>query len=245
MLEKRLTVNLDDFIKYVLKKWKLMAIIVIICGGIFVGGAKMFGQKIVVQPSERYMELQEQKTAIEEYIENSIFMRIDPMNINQRVIYIKDFSDRDMLKDFVISGAIWEDMKETIPEKYLTELVVWNESEHIETVEIKISHAESEKCDEYAEFLLEKLQNFDKKADILLGTKFTVSEEAVMKEQRRQYKLLDDINSELEYTAAGYTIEVSMIAALIVGGIFGVLLALSLLFAMYMIWEKRETHKKN
>jgi len=245
MLEKRLTVNLDDFIKYVLKKWKTVIIIMVVCGVFFTGGAIMFGQKIVVQPSERYLELQEQKTSIEDYIENSIFMRIDPMNINQRVIYIKNVSDRELLKDFVLSGEIWGDIREEIPAKYLIELITWSETETIETIEIKVSHAEPEKCDEYAGFLVGKLQNFDEKADITLGTKFTVSEEAVMKEQRRQYKLLDDINSELEYTAAGYTIEVSIISTVIVGGIFGALLSVSSLFAIYMVFGKREIHRIN
>ena len=95
MLTKEITVSLEDFIKYLLKKWKSVIFFVGIIMILFVIGAKMFGQKIVVEPSERYVVLQGQKETIEEYIENSPFMEIDPMNIHQCRIYLKNISNRE------------------------------------------------------------------------------------------------------------------------------------------------------
>lgn len=240
MLEEKLTISLDEFIKYMFYNWKKILIVIIMFAALFALSAKMFGQRIVVEPSERYLELQEQKSALEDYIENSLFMKIDSMNVNQRVIYVKNISDREVLKDFVVSGEVWGNIRKEIPTKYLVELVAWTDLDSSETVEIKVSHAEAEKCDEYAEFLSERIEDFDEKANITLGTKFEISEEAVMKEQRRQYKLLDDINSELEYTAAGYTIEVSMSAALVVGCLFGVLISVIATLFVFVIRKKSE-----
>lgn len=235
MLEEKLTINLDDFMKYMFLNWKKILISIITVGVFFGFGARIFGQKIVVEPSERYLELQEQKSTLEDYIENSLFMKIDPMNINQRVIYIKNISNRELLKDFVVSGEVWEDIKNEIPSKYLIELVSWDESDIGETAEIKVIHAETEKCDEYTEFLAEQIEKFDEKVNTVLGTTFQVSEEAVMKEQRRQYKLLDDINSELEYTAAGYTIEVSMLASVFTGCLLGAFISAAVLLFLFVV----------
>lgn len=244
MAVEKLTISLDDFMKYMILNWKRILVVIISTGFLFVLGAKIFGQKIVVEPSERYLELQEQKSALEDYVENSLFMKIDPMNINQRVIYIKNISDRELLKDYIVSGEVWGDIRKEIPSKYLIELVSWNEQDTGETVEIKVSHAEPEMCDKYTEFLAEQIRYFDEKVNVTVGAKFQISEEAVMKEQRRQYKLLDDIDSELEYTAAGYTIEVSLLMSAVVGCMFGMLVTVIVSLFLFIIQEKTKIHRQ-
>lgn len=78
---ERYTVSLDDFIKYLIKKWYVIVVCVILGIGTFAVSVFMFGQKIVIPQSDKYAGLKEEEDEFEKYIDNAPLMKIDATNV--------------------------------------------------------------------------------------------------------------------------------------------------------------------
>ena len=101
MTKEMKSVSLDEFLNYVMKKW-MTIIICVILGCLFsVMGAKICDNTITVPADEEYSELKEQESYFENYMDDSLIMKMDPFNIYERTIYINEFKDRNALKDYV------------------------------------------------------------------------------------------------------------------------------------------------
>ena len=106
---ERMSVSLEDFLKYLSKKW------MIVVGAVFAGVvissvfAKTLGYSIVIPASENYEDLKTQEVYFEDYIENSIIMQMNPLEIYEKTIFMDSLSDRNALKDFIDSGKVWEE----------------------------------------------------------------------------------------------------------------------------------------
>ena len=90
-------VSLDDFIDYLMKKWIITAICIVLGIGVFVLSALFLDNKITILPGDNYEELKVQEAGFIEYIENAPFMKIDSSNIHERIIYISGITKRDSL----------------------------------------------------------------------------------------------------------------------------------------------------
>ena len=65
--------------------------------------AETMDNSIVVPQSEKYVELRKQEAGFLEYINNSVVMQLDPMNVFECTIFIDCIYDRNALKDYVDS----------------------------------------------------------------------------------------------------------------------------------------------
>ena len=147
-----MTINLEEFLQFYLKKWKVVGSIIGISIVLFVAAAFFVGDEIVVPHSEEYLKYEQELEWHESYLEESILMNLNPTCIYQRSIFIKSSSDMDLLKDYVMSAEIWTNYKTDWSKKYISELLRWNQTEN-ENVEIVLRHASSEECEDTAEYL--------------------------------------------------------------------------------------------
>jgi hypothetical protein len=55
----KFTISLDDFIKYIIKKWIVILVVVVVFVGLFCVSAKMLGEQIIFEPNEKYFVLKD------------------------------------------------------------------------------------------------------------------------------------------------------------------------------------------
>jgi len=230
-----MSISLDDFLKYLLKKW-MPIVICMLCGSIMaILAARHVGNSIVVPPNEKYAELKEQETYFLDYINNSVTMQINPLNVFERTIFIDNIVDRNALKDYVDSGKIWENSDQVLAINYLIELVIWEDRETTESVELKVQHSEENICGELAVYLAQQIQLFDKDSCVTVGEQRTLIDKSISDKQEWYRNRLQDIQGQLEYTAEGCTIEVSGAAAVVFGALMGGVSAITLLFLLFLL----------
>lgn len=231
---ERMTVSLDDFLKYLLKKWKMIVICVMAGAIISVVLTSIQGGKIEVAASEEYLNLKEQELSFEDYIDNSIIMKMDPVNIYEKTLFVEKISDRNSLKDYIQSEEIWTEFDQEIPVKYYTELISWNENETVDRIELEIRHSEELSCDGLAEYVADQIRQFDNNLEVTIGSRRTIIDEDVSDIQMWYWNRLNDIQGQLEINAAGCTIEVSVLMAGILGVLTGSLLAVIILWLKFL-----------
>lgn len=225
MLDKKMTINLEEFLQFYLKKWKVVGSIIGISIVLFVAAAFFVGDEIVVPHSEEYLKYEQELEWHESYLEESILMNLNPTCIYQRSIFIKSSSDMDLLKDYVMSAEIWTNYKTDWSKKYISELLRWNQTEN-ENVEIVLRHASSEECEDTAEYLKKNILAYDEMADVIVGSEKIVTDENLQEEHLRWYSRIDYVNTLLLDAQAGYTIKVNKIAAALVGGLAGTMISI-------------------
>ena len=197
MSEERMTVNLEDFIKYLSTKWILIAVISGICALIFWGVANFFGKEIVVEPSERFIYLSQQEAEVKEYMENSIVMEMDASNIFEKTISINNISDMEQFIGYIESGNLWGIQSEKISLEYLMELIAWNVDEKTKILELKIRHSDELGCAEYTEIVATELEKCDPDMGIDIGPQEIVSDENVLSKQLWKINLQEDLQGAL------------------------------------------------
>lgn len=237
---ERMTVSLDEFLKYLLKKWKMVLAFLIVFILLFGASAKMLGKKIVISPSEEYLQLKEQEASISGYIENAPMMKIDSTYVQEIVIYISDISDRDALKNYFDSGNVWEGIEYEHYLYYIMELVTWTDGNAAKSAEIKIQHSEEAQCSLMAEFLSEKIHDFDEEAEVLVGTPYIASDESIADVQSWYKNRLNAIEGQLEYARAGYVIEVNLPVAILTGALVGGFTAIVVAFLLFVLNRKSQ-----
>lgn len=231
-------INLEEFIKYFLKKWKLISVIILLSAGIFIGTAAMFGEEIVVPHSEEYLYYEDELARHLVYVDESVLMTMDPTCFYERTLLLRNISDKEILKNYAISSEIWDDLETDRVKKYLPELLVWNDEE-TDTVELILRHATSEECEAWAEYLSEKLSAYDPSLEVIISEERIAADEDIELEQLRRYTRTEHIKSLWLDSRAGYTIKVSIPVAAAVGVIAGGMLSIVLILLIYMIHEKR------
>lgn len=238
MTLKRTSVCLDEFFRYLLKKWKIfvLSLLLGICAAIVCSNIKGF--KIVIPKAENYDELKEQKDYFEKYMEESLLMQINPLKVYEKKIYIGHVSNRTALKEYVESEKIWNKFEQNIEKQYLDELLSWDEQEDNQSVELVIQHSEEQLCEELTSYVAEQIASADKYASIIVGDTKIVADETVLEAQSWPERRLQDIRGELEHTAAGCVIEVSVPMAIIVGILLGGMIGFVWLLLKYLFEEE-------
>lgn len=236
---ERYTVSLDDFIKYLIKKWYVIVVCVILGIGTFAVSVFMFGQKIVIPQSDKYAGLKEEEDEFEKYIDNAPLMKIDATNVYEKVIYLSNVSNRENLKSYIESGNVWRDYPGEDFFNYFTDHITWYDST-AQTAEIKIQYYEELECQKLAEYLCNKILEEDNSVSILLGDGYISNDEEIANVQSWYRNRLNDVKGQLEYTAAGYTIEVSILAAAVLGILVGICGSVGCLLVTFCIAGKEK-----
>ena len=234
---EKFTVSLDEFIKYLMKKWKIVLTVILLVTVSFVFSAAFLGNKITIPPSEEYENLKEQEKSFETYIDNSPLMKIDSTNVYERIVYISKIIDRGSLKKHVEAGRVWDNWDDENFRRYFSDLVTWYDSTS-QSAEIKIQHYEEKECEKLAKYLVEQLHIYDAELEVLLGDALVSRDETIADVQTWYINRLDDIQGQLEHTAAGYTIEATVPIAIVIGAMAGTLLSVVCLFLMFLCSKK-------
>lgn len=233
------TVSLDEFIKYLLKKWKWIAAAVVICTALAVSFSIKNGQRIEAAPSEEYLFLKEQEADFEEYMEKSVIMQMNPMEIYETTIVAENLSDGETVSGSMELPKFWEDWNGETETEYLAELITSEIANDGKSVKLKVRHREEAACRELSTYVVEKLRESDPKAEVQVSEPKTVKDEAVSDSQMWYRNRLKDIRGQLEYAGAGYVIEVSRTSAAVLGLIAGALSSVMILFCCFMVHKEK------
>lgn len=242
-MNDRFTISFEELIKYYMKKWKFIAIISVLAGVIFYVVAMWAGEEIVVPPSERCVYLEEQEESLKDYIDNSVIMKMDSMNISQITFSVKNIVNSEEFGACLSTGKGWDENTFMLPVKYLNEVVVWEKGEKEGELKIQLRYFDQDSCEEFYEKISLWLRNIQEDIVIADKAEMIVSDENVLRKQLEIFDLLDDVQGELEYVAAGFTLSVSKEVALVVGMLTGGILAAFLLMLRFWIdhiksWER-------
>ena len=240
--EEKLTISLDEFVKYLVKKWKMVCAIVVICVGLFAGTAIMLGEEIHVPHSEEYLHYEQELAWHEDYFEKSILMNLDPTSIHQRELLLRNITDKEILKNYAVSYEIWDEFETSWDKTYISELVVWNENETDGSVSLTLKHATTEECLEAAEYLKAKLLQKDSSLEVIICEEKIVKDDKLQEEHSRWYDRMYYVSSLLLDSRAGYTLKVSVPAAVVVGALSGGVFAVVTAVGTYL-WEQRRRGK--
>ena len=234
---EKFTVSLDEFIKYLMKKWKIVLTVILLVTVSFVFSVAFLGNKITIPPSEEYENLKEHEKSFETYIDNSPLMKIDSPNVYERIVYISKIIDRESLKNHIEAGHVWDNWDDENFRCYFSDLVTWYDSTS-QSAEIKIQHYEEKECEKLAKYLVEQLHIYDTELEVLLGDALVSRDETIADVQTWYINRLDDIQGQLEHTAAGYTIEATVPTAIVIGAMAGALLSVVCMYLMFLCSKK-------
>ena len=104
-------INFEEFLKYYVKKWKMVTLEILVFVILFVGATQIVGKEITVPHSEEYLYYEKELNWHREYMEKSILMKVNPTSISVETLLIDNITDEDGLKNYVISADIWEDFQ--------------------------------------------------------------------------------------------------------------------------------------
>lgn len=237
---EQFTVSLDDFIEYLKRKWIVVMLCVVLSVIAFIVSAVLMKKEIVIPPSEKFAGLKAEEAAYEQYIENAPLMKIDPNNVYQRIVYLSNITERDLVKNFVESGNVWNDWEDEVFRYYFVDHVTWYDSV-IKSAEIKIQYYEEEKCKRLAEYLADKITEYDNSIAVLIGDAHVSNDEEIANVQIWYMNRLDDVQGQLEHTASGYVMETNLWIMMIVGVITGSLAATIVVFITFLCTFKKKT----
>ena len=238
MTSENRTISLDEFVKYFLKKWKVAAICIVVFTVAFVAMTKIVGGEISVPHSEEYLYYEKESAWLENYLETSILMQMNPTEIPEVTLFLETDMELKYIKDYVLSKEIWEDFQTDRTKDYLYELLTWQKKD----AAVIVRHVTKEECLETAEYIREKLQKYDVNMQITVGELRVVKDEELQEEQLRWYDRIEYSNSLLLEAEAGYTIEVNVIAAAATGVLTGGMVSLVLVLCMHLT-EKKKKYK--
>lgn len=222
-LNDRITITLEEFIATFLKKWKMIVLVSIVCASVFAGVSYSFGEEISAPASEEYLFWEDNLENVTNYRENSILMQSDPMEIYQETIFLENISDREKLKNLVISSEVWENLETDRNKMYANELVQWNESETSNNIEIVLRHVTDKECKTWMSYLKEQIIRFDSDVLIIDGASSVVTDEKILELQQKKYIDIEFAKQLLDESQAAYTIEVSIELAAFIGMLMGIL----------------------
>lgn len=230
-MTEKLTISFEDYVKYYIKKWKMAALVVILCAAVFAVGSKFLGEEIVSEPSEEYLYYEQESAWLERYLKESVLMQINPTEIPERTLYLKNISVKEETKDYVLSRAIWEDYITDRNTDYFYELLDWQEDDD-GNVQLTIRHVTEEECLDAAEYLKDRLEKEDVFMEVTMGESKMTKDEELQDEQLRWYDRIDYSKTLLLDSQAGYTIQVNPMISALTGIAAGGILSIVLIFVL-------------
>lgn len=230
-MTEKLTISFEDYVKYYIKKWKMAALVVILCAAVFAVGSKFLGEEIVSEPSEEYLYYEQESAWLERYLKESVLMQINPTEIPERTLYLKNISVKEETKDYVLSRAIWENYITDRNTDYFYELLDWQEDDD-GNVQLTIRHVTEEECLDAAEYLKDRLEKEDVFMEVTMGESKMTKDEELQDEQLRWYDRIDYSKTLLLDSQAGYTIQVNPMISALTGIAAGGILSIVLIFVL-------------
>lgn len=239
-MTEKLTISFEDYVKYYIKKWKMAALVVILCAAVFAVGSKFLGEEIVSEPSEEYLYYEQESAWLERYLKESVLMQINPTEIPERTLYLKNISVKEETKDYVLSRAIWENYITDRNTDYFYELLDWQEEED-GNVQLTIRHVTEEECLDAAEYLKDRLEKEDAFMEVTMGESKMTKDEELQDEQLRWYDRIDYSKTLLLDSQAGYTIQVNPLVSALTGIAAGGILSIVLIFVLCLKERNQKT----
>ena len=233
-----MTISFEEFVKYLLKKWIIVAGFVVLFAGLFAAGAKFLGEEISVPHSEEYLYYEKESAWLERYMKEAALMQINPTEIPERTLFLENITDGVQLKDYALSTEIWEGYVTEYEKAFLYELLNWQEDE-FGNVELILRHVTEADCKKAAEHLKARLEDKDAGALITIGEARVTKDENLQDEQLRWYDRIDYSKSLLLDSQAGYTLKVSVAAAAVTGAAAGGVLSVAIVFLMSIFGKKK------
>ena len=224
-LNDKITISLDEFIKTITKKWKMVIIIAIVFSAVFACVSYTIGEEISEPASEEYIYWEKNLENVRSYRENSILMQMNPMEIYQKTIFLTCITDEELLKNYITSTDVWNDVKTERNKMYAGELITWNMFEGKDTVEVVLQHVTEKECAEWMAYLKEKIWEFDEDVLIVEGASSIVTDEKVLALQQKKYADIEFAEQLLDESQAAYTIEVSVELAACIGIVVGLMIS--------------------
>lgn len=238
MTSEKMTISFEDFVKYFIRKWKIVIPIVLMFAAAFIAGAKLLGEEISVPHSEEYLYYEKESEWLESYLKESILMQINPTEIPERTLFLENVTDSEVLKDYAMSKEIWDGYVTGYEKAYLYELLNWQEDEE-GNVQLILRHVTEEDCLKAAEHLKNRLEDQDASVEITIGEARITKDENLQDEQLRWYDRIDYSKSLLLDSQAGYTIQVNVVAAAMTGAVAGGLLSVVIVFLMCILGKNK------
>ena len=235
---ENMTISLEEFIKYLLNKWKIIGCSIVVCTALFCGSAVMLGEEIYVPHSEEYLFYEDALARHLRYVDESVLMTLDPTCIYERTLFLKDISNEEALHDYVQSLEIWDELETDRTKKYLPELLTWNKNETSGDVQLILRHGTSEECETWINYISDRLKAFDPQVKTSVGKERIVADEDVQLEKLRRYTRTEHIKSLWLESQAGYTLKVSIVGAVFMGVLSGGIVSVFGLLVWYVIKEK-------
>lgn len=239
MTSEKLTISLEDFMAYYVKRWKTALITVLACTALFAGMTKITGKEISVPHSEEYLYYEQESQWLEDYLEHSALMKLNPSEIYEIPLLLDQISNQEQLKNYVSSKELWDQMETDWDKTFLYELVTWQETEE-GTVQILVRQKTEEECMAFAGYVEEQLEAYDSGLEVTPGKVCVTRDENLQDEQLRWYDRIDYSKSLLLEAQAGYTIPVNLTAALLVGVLTGGILSVVIALLSYVICKNKK-----
>ena len=105
---ENITVNLEEYLKFYIKKLKINGIIIIAFIIAFSASTKLFGNVISVPHSEEYLHYEKELEWHKDYLDKSILMNLNPTEIYTRTLFLENVSNQQLMHDYITSLSIWE-----------------------------------------------------------------------------------------------------------------------------------------
>lgn len=245
MSSENMSVSLDDFIKFALKKWKPVVALMLLCGILTTISFVLSDGKIEIAPSEKYLELKAEEASFMEYEEASILIQMDSANVYETTLYLEHISDMVALEDYVTTGSFWTEESRIPAPKYLAELLTFEKDEEKDTAKLHVWHSEKEKSAKLAHYVEEQIELYDSEIEIRVGKEHVIMEPSVADVQEWLANRLQDIRGQLEYAQAGCVITVHPVAALVLGAVLGMLLSVVFVFAYFVVYNRKQNNETN
>jgi len=234
-----MTISLEEFTKYLIKKWKMVLVIVLACTALFVGATRITGEEITVAPSEEYLYYEWESANLEDYLKNSVLMQMNPTTIYERTLFLENISEKELLKDYAASTELWSEIESERNKNYFYELLTWQEDE-AGNVQLILRQVTEEECLKFAEYVKEKLENYDTAVEVTVGEGRIVKDEELQDKQLNMYSNIDYSKSLLLDAQAGYTIKVNVAAAAVTGVLTGAVLSIVILILSFLFRRKKD-----
>ncbi len=234
-----MTISLEEFAKYFMKRWKTVLAIVLGCTALFVGATKITGEEISVPPSEEYLYYEGESAQLEDYLKNSVLMQMNPTAIYERTLFLENISEKERLKNYAASTELWDEIESEDNKNYFYELLTWQEDE-AGNVQLILRQVTEEECLKFAEYVKEKLENYDAEVEITVGEGRIVTDEELQDKQLRWYSNIDYSKSLLLEAQAGYTIRINVAAAALTGVLTGGILSIVVLILSFLLRRKKD-----
>lgn len=232
MNSEKTMISLEELAIYFLKKWKMVAAIIITCVVVITGAVWLFFEKKYVETDFLYRHYEALVNEEEDYQNNSPIMKMDYNQVHKKYIDLSNVSDGEAVKQYVLSEDLWTSFPTDSSLSYLAELVSCSETDG-NTVKLIVRYPAEQETD-CVEYLVEQIKKFDS------GIQLDVSEEIIEYDAEIHNKQIEHITLYRHYTEqmkisrVGYVQETAVTSAIVFAAVLGVILSISVVLSQFL-----------